>query len=210
MSGCSADNDIRKEGKNAMTHLLKPRLHRMVAACVAVAAALCASAVGGVVFQEQIHDERTFVLEDYCDVAGLDVTVTEILDLRVHIGPRGRDGLVYFKSHATQRQTLTANGTSLTSFATVNEKDHKITVNADGTLTVLILATGNAVLYDPSGKAIARNPGQLRFELLIDDGGTPSDPSDDTITRLGNVKGSTGRTDSVCDAAVPALTGGTP
>jgi hypothetical protein len=64
------------------------------------------------------------------------------------------------------------------------------------------------VLYGPDGEAIARNPGQLRFELLIDENGTP-DPSDDEVTRLGNVKGSTGRSDDYCAAAVPALTGST-
>jgi hypothetical protein len=36
-------------------------------------------------------------------------------------------------------------------------------------------------VYDESGKAIARNPGQSRFEVLIDHGGTPADPR---MTRL--------------------------
>jgi hypothetical protein len=41
-----------------------------------------------------------------------------------------------------------------------------------------------------------RNPGQVRFELLVDHGGTPSDPSDDEFLEfLGVVKGSTGRND---------------
>jgi hypothetical protein len=179
-----------------------------VALCAAMAAVLGASAAAGVVVHDSIHDERTFVLEDFCDVAGLDVTVDSTLDIQARIGPRGPDGLLYFVSHGRQHEVLTANGTSLTSDAIVNEKDHEITLNPDGTLTVLVLATGNAVLYGPNGKAIARNPGQLRFELLIDEKGTP-DPSDDEITRLGDVKGSTGRSDDYCAAAVPALTGST-
>jgi hypothetical protein len=177
-----------------------------VAVC-AMAAALGASAAG-VVVHDSIHDEYSYVLEGFCDVAGLDVAVDSTLDIQARIGPRGPDGLLYFVSHGRQHEVLTANGTSLTSDAVVNEKDHKITLNPDGTLTVLVVATGNAVLYGPNGKAIARNPGQLRFELLIDEKGTP-DPSDDEITRLGNVKGSTGRTDDYCAAAVPALTGST-
>jgi hypothetical protein len=168
------------------------------------AAVLVASATGGVVFQETIHDERTFVLQDYCNVDGLDVTIASTLDLSVHIVPRGPDGLDYFLQHGRQTEVLTANGTSLTSVATVFEKDHDITVNGDGTLTIVVLATGNAVLYGPDGKPIARNPGQLRFEILVDDNGTP-DPSDDIVTRLGVVKGSTGRSDDLCAAAVPAL-----
>jgi hypothetical protein len=88
----------------------------------------------------------------------------------------------------------------------VIEKDLRVTDNGDGTQTILILATGNAVLYGDDGKAIARNPGQIRFEILVDDGGTPTDPSDDEfLDFLGVVKGSTGRSDDFCEAAVPAL-----
>lgn len=173
---------------------------------VAVVLALAASASAGQVFRETLHDERTFELADYCDVVGLTVRIASVIDMRFKVTPHG-DGFAYFLSHATQHETITnvANGKTLTSRALVNEKDHQITVNDDGTLTIVVMATGNAVLYGADGKAIARNPGQLRFELLIDDAGTPSDPSDDVVTRLGVVKGSTGRSDSVCGAAVPAL-----
>ena len=91
--------------------------------------------------------------------------------------------------------------------STVNliDKDLRVTDNGDGTLTILILSTGNAVIYNSDGKAIGRNPGQVRFELLVDHGGTPSDPSDDTEISFEQVKGSTGRTDDFCEVVVPAL-----
>jgi hypothetical protein len=41
--------------------------------------------------------------------------------------------------------------------------------------------------------------------LLVDHGGTPSDPSDDTEISFELVKESTGRTDDFCEVAVPAL-----
>jgi hypothetical protein len=69
-----------------------------------------------------------------------------------------------------------ATGEFVTDFSKTLEKDLRITDNGDGTLTILVLATGNAVVYDENGKAIARNPGQVRFELLIDHGGTPTGP----------------------------------
>ena len=48
---------------------------------------------------------------------------------------------------------------------------------------------------------------QVRIELLFDNGGTPSDPTDDEeITFLGVVKDSTGRSDDFCEAAVAILT----
>ena len=64
------------------------------------------------------------------------------------------------------------------------------------------------MLYGEDGKVIARNPGQVRFEILVDHGGTPTDPSDDEFLEfLGVVKESTGRSDDYCEAAVPILLG---
>jgi hypothetical protein len=168
---------------------------------------LPAAAVAGQVFRETIHDEFQFVDDNYCD-AGLTVEVGVVLDLRVHAVPHGKDRLVYFVQHGTRSEVLTnlANGRSLRSFARVTEKDLRVTDNGDGTLTILILATGNAVLYDQNGKAIARNPGQTRFELLVDHGGTPNDPDDDQVLAQEVVKSSTGRSDDFCEAAVSALT----
>jgi len=177
----------------------------LAAAAVAVAVATAASA--GKVTRETIHEEFEFVDENFCD-AGLEVEIAVVLDIRVHAVPRGRQRLVYFLQHGTETNVFTnlANGTSLRSFGRVIEKDLRVTNNGDGTLTVLLLATGNATLYGENGKAIARNPGQIRIELLIDHGGTPNDPSDDEVLAEEVVKGSTGRSDDFCEAAVPALT----
>ena len=99
-----------------------------------------------------------------------------------------------------------ANGKYVTFSSMVVRKDLKATDNGDGTLTILVLSTGNDVVYGSDGEAIARNPGQVRIEVLIDDGGTPTDPSDDEfIADLGLVKGSTGRNDDFCAAVTAAL-----
>jgi hypothetical protein len=67
-------------------------------------------------------------------------------------------------------------------------KDLKVTDNGDGTLTILVLATGSNKLYGPDGRLVLNDPGQVRFELLIDHGGMPADPSDDEfIADLGIV-----------------------
>ena len=173
----------------------------------AAAAMLPTAAVAGQVVRETVHDEFQFVDDNFCD-AGLEVEVAAVLDFRVHAVPHGADRLVYFLQHGTRTEMLTnpANGRTLRSFARVIEKDLRVTDNGDGTLTVLILATGNAVLYDQNRKAIARNPGQIRLELLIDHGGTPNDPSDDEVIAEEVVRESTGRSDDFCGAAVPALT----
>jgi hypothetical protein len=175
----------------------------------AIAAVLLAAAAGakpGQVFRETIHDEFEFVDDNFCD-AGLTVEVAVVLDIRVHAVPHGRDRLVYFLQHGTETDVFTNldNGKSIRSFARVIEKDMRVTDNGDGTLTVVIQATGNATLYGENGKAIARNPGQIRIELLIDHGGTPNDPSDDEVLSEELVRGSTGRSDDFCEAAVAAL-----
>jgi hypothetical protein len=191
-----------------MTHARKHRLG-VIMALGAIAAVTSGGAAGaGQVFRETIHDEGSFVLEDFCDQPGMTVDVAFALNLRVHAVPHGPARLAYFLQHGKRTEVLTnpANGKSLTSVAKVIEKDMRVTDNGDGTLTILILATGNSVLYGENHKAIARNPGQIRFEMLVDHGGTPTDPTDDEfLADLGEVKGSTGRSDDFCEAALPAL-----
>ncbi len=189
-----------------MRHARRLRGARARAAAAALAVATAATA--GQVAKDAFHEEGTFVVEDFCAVDGMDVEVSFALDVRVHIVPHGRDRLDYFLQHGERTEVLTnlANGTSISSLTRVIEKDMRVTDNGDGTLTILIQATGNAVLYGSDGKAIARNPGLVRLVILVDHGGTPTDPSDDEfVADLGIVKGSTGRSDDFCSAAVAAL-----
>jgi hypothetical protein len=186
----------------------KLRLGATLALGATAAVMLAAAASAGQIFRETFHEEETLVLNDFCDVPGLTVELAIVRDGRVHAVPHGPDGLPHFGSHVEQTEVYTnlANDKSVTTVLIGNDKDLRVTDNGDGTLTVLVLATGNAVVYGEDGKAIARNPGQTRFEILIDHGGTPTDPSDDEfLAFLGVVKESTGRTDDFCAAVVPAL-----
>jgi hypothetical protein len=131
-----------------------------------------------------------------------------VIDGRFQAGAKGSDGLVYFLQLTRHTEVITnlANGRFVTSVTpSVLEKDSRVTDNGDGTLTVLVIATGNATLYGEDGKAIGRNPGQIRIELLLDHGGTPNDPDDDVLLSEEVVKGSTGRSDDFCETVVPAL-----
>jgi hypothetical protein len=158
--------------------------------------------------KETFHDEGTFVIADLCGVSGLTVNGAFTLDGRVHAVPHGPSGFAYFIEHENSTQVLTnpATGKAVTIVGNVVTKDQKVTDNGDGTLTILVMGVGNEVAYGPNGKAIYRNPGQTRWEILVDTNGTPTDPFDDVfLAFLGVVKGSTGRTDDFCLAAVPAL-----
>jgi hypothetical protein len=160
--------------------------------------------------QGTFHEESTEIEVGFCDVAGLTVRVDQVVDGRFLLNPHGPDGLAY--GLVTELFTIVFtnvdNGITVTEVTNVIFKDLHVTDNGDGTLTILVLGTGNDVVYGPDGMAIARNPGQLRFEVLIDSGGTPSDPFDDEfLAFLGFVKESTGRTDDFCAAMVPVLMG---
>jgi hypothetical protein len=181
----------------------------VVAACVATAVVGTSAASAGLIFKETFHDEETEVVTDFCGVEGLAVTFERVADVRAQGVSHGPDKLPYlhFNVRLTELVTNMANGNSVRSESNFVDKDLRVTDNGDGTLTILVLTTGNAVLYDESGNVIARNPGQTRVELLIDHGGTPTDPSDDEFLEfLGEVKASTGRSDDFCEAAVPVLT----
>jgi hypothetical protein len=171
----------------------------MLALVATAAVMLAAAASGGQVFRETIHDESTRVENPFCDDPDMTVQVESVVDIRVQAVPHGRDRLAYFLSHGIRTETLANldNDKSLTSVASVIEKDMRVTDNGDGTLTVLILATGNSVLYGEDGKAIARNPGQTRFEIVFG--------PDDEVLDFRVVKESTGRSDDFCEAAVAAL-----
>ena len=192
-----------------MKHSRKLRLSALPVLVATAAIALAATAsAGGQLFREPIDENELRVEEDFCGVDGLTVEFAGHRVGTVHAVPHGRDGLPYFGFNYKQTEVITnlANDNFVTATATVRDKDQRVTDNGDGTLTVLVLATGNATLYGPDGKAIARNPGQIRFEILVDHGGTPADPSDDEeLEFLGEVKGSTGRTDDYCAAALPVL-----
>lgn len=180
----------------------------VLACCVAASAVLVAQASAGQMFKESYHDEGVRVLENFCGAAGLTVSDQFVVDGKLRVVPHGRDGLKYFLDVRKETSVVTnlANGNAVTFVLTVTAKDLKVTDNGDGTLTILALATGNVVLYGVDGKALARNPGQSRFEILIDHGGTPDDPDDDEFISERLVKGSTGRSDDLCAAAVEALT----
>lgn len=188
------------------------RLSRMLAAAV-VLAAVVSMALATVAWAQPIREEEVFqeteIFEDFCDVAGLTVQFDSTVELRVMQNTHGPDGLVYFQEHARINSVFTnlANGNAVTEVLTGMSRDLRVTDNDDGTLTILVLATGNVVVYGPDGKAIARNPGQIRFEIVVDHGGTPTDPSDDEFLDFRLVKESTGRTDDFCAAVVPVLTG---
>ena len=189
-----------------MKHSRALRLSAILALGATAAAMLAVAASAKPLLKESFHDEGTFVDEDFCG-AGLTVDGAFVVDGKLLVNSHGPAGQVYFLEHVHANVVFTnrANGKAVTLVNRVVNHDLHVTDNGDGTLTILFLATGNEVLYGADGKAIGRNPGQIRLEILLDHGGTPTDPSDDVFLSEELVKGSTGRSDDFCDTALAAL-----
>jgi hypothetical protein len=111
----------------------------------------------------------------------------------------GPDGLGYALEavHGTESWTNLANDMTFTHVFAGVDKDLKVTDNGDGTLTLLVMNAGVDKAFGPDGELLFIDSGTIRFEVLIDHGGTPTDPSDDEFVEfLGVVKDLTGRTDT--------------
>jgi hypothetical protein len=133
------------------------------------------------------------VFEDFCGVPGLTVENTFVANGRFRITAHGPDQLPHYVEFVNSTDTWTnvATGAYVTLVASYRSADHKVTDNGDGTLTVIVQTPHNNVVYDQDGQVIARRAGLFRDEVLIDNGGTPTDPSDDEflgyVERVKNV-----------------------
>jgi hypothetical protein len=185
---------------------LRSRVAAGLVAGIAAATMLAAPATAKPLENAFFTESETIVDRNFC---GTGTTVTIDVTREVHaLGVVRKPGTApHFQVNFAVEATYTdADGDQVYESVRGIEKDLKITDNGDGTITILVLSTGNAAVYDESGRAIARNPGQVRFEILIDTNDTIGDPTDDQfIEFLGLVKGSTGRTDDFCGPVLEAL-----
>ncbi|MDQ4055253.1 MAG: hypothetical protein M3237_21505 [Actinomycetota bacterium] len=154
----------------------------------------------------EFHEELSQLIENFCDVPGLTVIREAEADGRFRVNTHGREQLPFYAEHAVFSEVLTNPATGLSVRAVERSLGKDLSLDLDGDiLTVVFLATGNATIYGPDGKAIARNPGQVRFRVVIDTQGTLDDFSDDVELSFEQIKGSTGRSDDFCEAVVGAI-----
>ena len=189
-----------------------PRRHAALGALAAVSLAapmlLHEPASARVVESAVIHEEYTFTSDGWCGDDSVDVLVSGTFDVKYTAVQHGPKGLVHFRAKEVVDETHTYNGVTIRFLLNSPSRDLKVVNNGDGTLTITVLATGNAVLYGPGGKAIARDPGQIRFRFDVDHGGTPADPSDDVEVEdsFEIIKSSTGRSDDFCEVEMALFT----
>ena len=132
---------------------------------------------------EHWEDSIEQVFEDgdpeFCGDLGFDV-VNHIEASGTFVGTVHGDGLWYFGSrfHGTETITNPETGHVFRRDFNGTDRDQKIVDNGDGTLTIQVQVTGPNRYY-LDGKKLFIDTGMLRFSLLVDNGGTPGDPSDD-------------------------------
>lgn len=140
------------------------------------------------VFTSDVYDCDGTPAQDAVDVAGSFL-----------FNQRGSSPFPYYREslHGSVVTTNLATGGTYTNVFTASSRDHTITDNGDGTITITVFASGGSRYYDTDGKLVLKDPGQVRFAFDIDYNGTPGDPSDDTEVpdSFRVVRSSTGNSD---------------
>ena len=98
---------------------------------------------------------------------------------------RGPGTPLYFSDNFHGFDAFTNLDTGKT-FTVVNNgvfRDKKITVNADGTLTIVQQFSGVQIVRDDAGKILFRDRGTVRFAFIVDHNGTLRNPDDDEFIR---------------------------
>lgn len=169
-------------------------------AAVACASALTLSLAAGPAAAAPLEREH-IVYEDHYEIecygTMFPTTVTGTLNLLVV--ERGRSGLPHFQGtfHETVVYTNPETGRTYTGTYNGVDRDQSVTDNGDGTLSIVVQGAGAWRWYDADGTLLYLDTGTSSYELSVDHGGTPSDPSDDgPAVFVGDLKELTGRTDT--------------
>ena len=112
---------------------------------------------------------------------------------------RGSSPFPHFREHAMGRFVTTnlETGGTFTQLFTFNSRDHRITDNGDGTITIEGLSSGGSRFYDMHGRLVLKDPGMIKVAFDVDYNDTPGNPDDDTFVEgsFRVIKPSTGNSD---------------
>ena len=167
---------------------------------LAIAGALVTSTPAIAAPLEKGHFHDVFTEFFTCESTGTPVQHDADVRVNFNFNQRGSSPFPYYREsvHGTDVFTNLDTGGTFTNVFTVNAKDHVITDNGDGTITILVIGTGGSRYYDTDGNFVLNDPGQIRFSFDVDYNGTPSDPADDIEipNSFQVVRDSTGRNDT--------------
>ena len=170
----------------------------LAAASVAAlgAALLVPPAAAAPIEKGHFHDTETTFFT--CDTNGLPIQQVVDSSGSFIFNQRGPSPFPYGREsvRATTTWTNLENGGTFTNVWTANFHDATITDNGDGTITIEHYAAGGSRYYDNAGNLVLKDPGTVRFIIVIDYNGTPTDPEDDTELSFDVLRDSTGRNDT--------------
>jgi hypothetical protein len=179
------------------------KLVRALALSGGLAAIVLGTAIGPATAAplEKVRANDVFTDFFTCETTGTPVQHDADYWVNFMINQRGGSSpFPYFREsvNGTDVYTNLDTGGTFTVEFTANTHDHVITDNGDGTITVLVIATGGSRFYDTDGNFVLNDPGQVRLSFDVDYNGTPSDPSDDVFVdgSFQVVRESTGRNDT--------------
>ena len=154
------------------------RLVGATAATVLVGLVTSVSATAALLSNLHFEDSGS---EPFTSCEGIDAVVSWDDSIHEVAKTPGRAGLVYFSAnvHGTTTFTNLDTGKTLTSLYNFTTRDQRVTDNGDGTLTITIAQPGPRRWYGSNGKLLFVNAGTFWFQVMVDHGGTPTDPSDD-------------------------------
>lgn len=162
---------------------------RNSALVLACAAGVCLPTAASASQVEADHyvDDFSFTVDphdpEYCPDLDFAVTDEGHVEGFFH-GVRRGDGLVYYSDHFRFEETVTnlSNGKTLQITGHASSMDAQIVDNRDGTLTITWKFVGTILNEFPT--VTFRDSGQVMGQDLIDNGGTPGDPSDDEFVEF--------------------------
>jgi hypothetical protein len=131
---------------------------------------------------EQFRFDNSFsdVVDGFC---GDLLVSSDVHDAGVVVGRITRTGLPRYTQshHGSITITNLATGLAFTITWNYTAQDVRVTDNGDGTFSILNQIPGPESVYGPDGQLLSTSGGTIRYLTIIDYGGTPSDPSDDTF-----------------------------
>lgn len=182
--------------------MVAPRLRTLAAAGVVALLATATGLTGAAPVAAAPLDSGNFVdhVDEVFDCAGTPTRNVGDFHVKFTVVQHG-NGFAYYRESVRGHQVYTnldTGGTYSTTFS-ANSRDHKITDNGDGTITIVSQGSGVSSWYDKNGDRVLKDSGVFRFSVDIDLNGTPDNPDDDTevADSFQLVKPRTGRTDTV-------------
>ena len=163
------------------------RIAPIAGMAVVLVGGVAASASAAPAYTEHWDDDVTFVhpagSPDFCnlpfDVVERDQESGSFVGLN-----RGPAGLFFgaAKFNGTVTWTNPLNGRNFREEYSGSDREQKVVDNGDGTLTAQVQFTGPSRYYD-NGRLAFIDTGMVRITVTFDNGGTPTDPTDDAQER---------------------------